>query len=286
MIRCWWIPMLAVGFIAMAQSSRADEGDAPPRIAQERIEAIAREANELQQQGKQEQAEQLMAKVRQLREGLEQDKSERDKSPELREAIQKRLAQLQDALAEARKKGLQDRVADLERAIAEITKDLAKRTGDVTKQRLEIMEKKILSLREQGKAELAEKMLQQLHRHSNRSRNSRRRVANQSVDPDRKRPMPPCNRDWNVWNVRFTTSMNRASMSRPSNSNKTWNEHVMRARSSNVRIANRHAAAPVRKIENAMSSSNDSSTSTWPPNISAQSGCTISLNDWSRRVKR
>ncbi len=169
MFRWCWIPLLVVGFVGLPQSASADDGEAKVRAAQERMEAMAREANQLREQGKQEQAEQLMAKVRQWREEIAQAKSAhvrsaREKTGGARAAIEKRLAQLKNELAGAKKKGIKEKVADLEHAIAETTRDMAVRARDAARDRLELVEQKIRQLREQGKGELAEKMLQQLRR--------------------------------------------------------------------------------------------------------------------------
>ena len=158
MKRITWLFLccLAIMGTRLTAVSRADEQQANELRA--RAEELLREVQQLHEQGKHEEAQQLERKVGQLREKAEQVAREGHPEPDKMRELAQHLRELSQQWVDATVEERRDAVERIENEIHQITRDTGARIHEIMQPAMETIERKMVELREQGHPEMAERI--------------------------------------------------------------------------------------------------------------------------------
>ena len=191
---------LALGGMLLVAAAQADERQADE--LRERANAIKDKVQQLHEQGKHDEAQRLEREVAELHAQADQVAGENAQEPESAEAIGRRLQGLCREWVEAIIGERHDAAERVQKEIHDIARDAGARMQEMLKPQLQLIERKIAELREQGKPEVAERLAGQLremiqaHRQAQaqqqreRSEDARREEGGQMKKQPRGRPGP------------------------------------------------------------------------------------------------
>jgi tetrahydromethanopterin S-methyltransferase subunit G len=140
----------------LAAVGRADEQQANELRA--RADELLREVQQLHEQGKHEDAQQLERKAGQLREKAEQVAREGHPEPDKMHELAQHLRELSQQWLDATVDERRDAVERIEDEIHQITRDTGARIHEIMQPAMETIERKMVELREQGHPEMAERI--------------------------------------------------------------------------------------------------------------------------------
>ncbi len=158
----YWRTVLSVvaGSLLLVSAAAGDEQQVDK--LRERADAAMREVQQLHEQGKHDEAQRLEQKVAELREQAERIAREGDRQPGPREAIVNRLRELSERWIDAMASDQRDAAERIQKEIHDIARDTGARLQEIMKPQLEMLERKVAELREQGQPDQAERLAGQL----------------------------------------------------------------------------------------------------------------------------
>jgi gas vesicle protein len=151
---------LVLGGMLLAAAARADERQA--NELRERAKAIKEKVERLQEEGRHDEAKQLEREVAELFAKADRVASEPGPEPRPGEEIARRIQQLSNEWVDAMIGERRDAAERLQKEIHDIARDTGARMQEMFIPQLQLIERKIAELREQGKGELAERLAGQL----------------------------------------------------------------------------------------------------------------------------
>lgn len=151
---------LVLGGMLMAATAQADERQA--NELRERANGLKEKIQRLHEEGKHDAAKQLEREVDELFAKADRVAGEgpRDQTPA--DALRQKLEGLYKEWIEATIGGRGDVAEDLQRKIHDMARDAGARMQELVQPQLEMMERRIAELREQGKPELADRLAEKL----------------------------------------------------------------------------------------------------------------------------
>ena len=158
----YWRTVLSVvaGSLLLVSAAAGDEQQVDK--LRERADAMMREVQQLHEQGKHDEAQRLEHEVAELREQAERIAREGDQQPGPGEAIANRLRELSQRWIDAMASEQRDVAERIQKEIHDIARDTGARLQEIMKPQLEMIERKIAELREQGQPDKAERLAGQL----------------------------------------------------------------------------------------------------------------------------
>ena len=163
MFKSMWVALSLVMCVTIVARVALADDDADKMI--ERVEAMMREARQLRGQDEPEAAERLMAEAKQMRERVARLTAERNAKREPGEETARQLHELQAKMRDAQREGKSEVVEQLHKKM----RGLMQRSGAGAQQKMdqhgaEMFERKIHELREQGKNEMADRLVEHMKR--------------------------------------------------------------------------------------------------------------------------
>jgi len=172
---------LAVGVALLAGTAQADERQA--NELRERANMLKEQVQRLHEEGKHDEAQQWERKVAELHAQADRVAGEAPREPSAGDALAERLHRLYRDWIEATVNERPDAAEDLQRKIHDVTRDAGARVQELLQPEFELLEQKIRELREQGKAELADRLaahlreLVRVHEESGQTPRERREAS-------------------------------------------------------------------------------------------------------------
>ena len=151
---------LFLGVLLLAATAQADERQA--NELRERANGLKEKIQRLQEEGKHDEAKQLEREVDELFAKADRVAREGPREQTPADALRQKLEGLYKEWTEATVGGRGDAAEELQRKIHDVARDVGARMQELIKPQLEMMERRIAELREQGKPELADRLTGQL----------------------------------------------------------------------------------------------------------------------------
>ncbi len=152
--------VLALGGMLWAAPARADQRQA--NELRERAQALKEKAQRLDEEGRHDEAQQLKRKVDEIYAKADRVAGQGPRERGFTQSLRDRLRGLYKEWIEAHIHERYDLAEDIQRKVHELTRDAGARMEELLKPQLEMMERRIDELREEGKMELADRLAGQL----------------------------------------------------------------------------------------------------------------------------